>query len=167
MSIPVGDAQPPAPVAPPPTTPLPPPVVIAPAAYQPAAAQPVLPPPVAVPRGPRRPVFGWIGFGLILLAALAAAGAVIYGYLQTQDAFLQGPPWWALTAQLAAAPVGILCFLGLVFGIVGVIRREKPGWPAISAMIFALPGFGYVAFAAFVWFTVTTACSSPAGACGV
>ena len=139
-----------------------------PAAPQQPAPQTYLPPPVVTaPRGPRRPIFGWIGFGLILLAALAAGAIVIYAYTQTQDAFIQGPPWWALTSQLAAAPVGILCFLGLVFGIIGTIRREKPGWPAISAMIFALPGFGYVAFAAFVWFTVTTACSSPPGACGV
>lgn len=145
MSIPVGDAQPPAPVA-----------------YQPA-----LPPPVAVPRGPRRPIFGWIGFGLIVLAVLAAAGILIYAYMQTQDAFIQGPPWWALTSQLASLPVGILCFLGLVFGIIGAARREKPGWPAISAMIFALPGFGYVAFAAYVWFSVMVACASPPGACGV
>ena len=119
------------------------------------------------PRGPRRPIFGWIGFALIVIAAITLAVAVVYAYGQTQNAFVQGPPWWALTSQIAAAPVGILCFLGLVFGIVGAIRREKPGWPAISAMIFALPGFGYVAFAAFVWFTVTTACASPAGACGI
>jgi hypothetical protein len=116
---------------------------------------------------PRRPIFGWIGFGLIVLAALVAGGSVIYAYAQTQDAFIQGPPWWALTSQLAATPVGILCFLGLVFGTVGVVRREKPGWPAISAMIFALPGLGYVAFAAYVWFTVAAACSSPPGACGI
>jgi len=129
---------------------------------------PGAPPPLpAVPRGPRRPIFGGIGFGLIVLAALAAGAIVIYAYAQTRDAFLQGPPWWALTAQLAATPVGILCFLGLVAGIVGVARREEPGWPAISAMIVALPGLGYVAFAAFIWFTVTTACSGPSGACGI
>ena len=138
-----------------------------PVAPQPVAWAPAPAPAPAAPRGPRRPIFGWIGFGLILLAAIAVVAAVVYAYTQTQDAFIQGPPWWALTSQLAAAPVGILCFLGLVFGIIGTIRREKPGWPAISAMIFALPGFGYVAFAAFVWFTVTTACSSPAGACGI
>lgn len=152
------------------------PVAPEPAAPQPAAPQPYVPPtyyapPAAqlpvTPRDPRRPIFGWIGFGLILLAALAAGGIVAYTYTQTQDAFIQGPAWWALTSQLATAPVGILCFLGLVFGIVGAIRREKPGWPAISAMIFALPGFGYVAFAAFIWFTVTTACAGPAGACGI
>ena len=90
-----------------------------------------------------------------------------YAYTQTQDAFLQDAPWWALTSQLAALPVGILCFLGLVFGIIGAARREKPGWPAITAMIFSLPGFGYVAFAAFVWFTVSVSCASPPGACGV
>jgi hypothetical protein len=131
------------------------------------APPPVVAPPVAVPRGPRRPIFGWIGFAMIVLAALALAGILIYAYTQTQDAFIPGPPWWALTSQLASTPVGVLCFLGLVFGIIGAARREKPGWPAISAMIFALPGFGYVAFAAYVWFSVMLACSSPAGACGV
>lgn len=171
MTIPVApEPAVPQPVVPQPVAPqpvLPPPVVTAAAAYQPAASQPVLPPPVAVPRGPRRPIFGWIGFALIVLAVLALAGILIYAYTQTQDAFIQGPPWWALTSQLAAAPVGVLCFLGLVFGIIGAARREKPGWPAISAMIFALPGFGYVAFAAYIWFSVTLACSSPPGACGV
>jgi hypothetical protein len=115
----------------------------------------------------RRPIFGWIAFALILLAYLGAAGIALYAYGQTVDAFIQGPPWWALTSQLAVLPVGILSFLGLVLGIVGAARREKPGWPAISAMIFALPGFGYVAFAAFIWFTVTVACATPPGACGV
>jgi hypothetical protein len=114
----------------------------------------------------RRPIFGWIGFALILLAYLAAAGIAFYAYGQTVDAFIQGPPWWALTSQLAALLVGILCGLGLVLGIVGAARREKPGWPAITAMIFALPGLGYVAVSAFVWYTVTLACSTPPGACG-
>jgi hypothetical protein len=114
----------------------------------------------------RRPIFGWIGFALILLAYLAAAGIAFYAYGQTVDAFIQGPPWWALTSQLVALPVGILCGLGLVLGIVGAARREKPGWPAITAMIFALPGLGYVAVSAFVWYTVTLACSTPPGACG-
>ena len=139
-----------------------------PVAPPPAPQYPVFAPaPAPVPRGPRRPIFGWIGFALIVLAALALGGIVIYAYTQTQDAFIQGPPWWALTSQLASLPVGVLCFLGLVFGIIGTIRREKPGWPAISAMIFALPGFGYVAFAAFVWFTVSVSCASPPGACGI
>jgi hypothetical protein len=115
----------------------------------------------------RRPIFGWIAFAFVLLAYLGAAGIVVYAYGQTVDAFIQGPPWWALTSQLAVLPVGILCFLGLALGIVGTARREKPGWPAITAMIFSLPGFGYVAFAMFVWFTVNVACSSPPGACGV
>jgi hypothetical protein len=148
-----------------PTTPpppfAPPPVVVAP----PPVA--VTPPPAVVPKGPRKPVFGWIGFALILLAAISAGVITAYAYLETVDAFIQGPPWWALTSQLAALPVGLLCFLGLVFGIVGTARREKPGWPAITAMIFSLPGFGYVAFAAYVWFTVTAACASPPGACGI
>ncbi len=115
----------------------------------------------------RRPIFGWIGFALILVAYLAAAGIAFYAYEQTLDAFIQGPPWWALTSQMAVLPVGILCGLGLVLGITGAIRREKPGWPAITAMIFSLPGLGYVAFAAFVWYTVTIACSSPPGACSL
>jgi hypothetical protein len=114
----------------------------------------------------RRPIFGWTGFALILLAYLAAAGIAFYAYGQTVDAFIQGPPWWALTSQLVALPVGILCGLGLVLGIIGAARREKPGWPAITAMIFALPGLGYVAVSAFVWYTVTLACSTPPGACG-
>ena len=115
----------------------------------------------------RRPIFGWIAFALVAIAYLAVGGIAFYAYGQTLDAFIQGPPWWALTSQLAVLPVGILCFFGLVLGIIGAARREKPGWPAISAMIFALPGFGYVAFAAFIWFTVTVACASPPGACGV
>ena len=91
---------------------------------------------------------------------------MFYTYGQTLDAFIQGPPWWALTSQLASLPVAILCLLGLVLGIVGAVRREKPGWPAIAAMIFSLPGFGYVAIATYVWFTVTASCASPPGACG-
>jgi len=114
----------------------------------------------------RRPIFGWIAFALILIAYLGAAGIVYYASTQTADAFVQGPPWWALTASIATLPVGILSILGFVLGLVGAIRREKPGWPAITAMIFALPGFGYVAFATFVNLTVTAACSGPAGACG-
>jgi hypothetical protein len=127
---------------------------------------PVEPTPVLRPRARRRPIFGRIALGLVVLAYLAVAGIAFYAYGQTQDAFIQGPPWWALTSQLAVLPVGILCFLGLVLGIIGAVRREKPGWPAISAMIFSLPGFGYVAVATFVWFTVTASCASPPGACG-
>ena len=133
---------------------------------QPLAPPPVAPAPVAPPRR-RRPVFGGSAFALVGVAYLAAGGIVIYAYTQTQDAFIQGPPWWALTSQLAALPLGILSFLGLVLGIIGTARREKPGWPAISAMIFSLPAFGYIAFAAYVWFTVIVACSTPPGACGV
>lgn len=114
----------------------------------------------------RRPIFGWIAFSLVVLAYLAVGGIAFYAYGQTADAFVQGPPWWALTSQYATLPVGILCLLGLVLGIIGAARREKPGWPAIAAMIFSLPGFGYVAVAAFVWYTVTAACASPPGACG-
>jgi len=126
-----------------------------------------LPPVVPAPRRPRRPIFGWIAFGFVVLAVLTAGALAYVAYTQTQDAFVQGPPWWALTSQWAALPVGILCALGLVGGVVGAARREKPGWPAITAMILALPGFGYVAIAAYVWFTVLTACAGPAGACGI
>jgi hypothetical protein len=114
----------------------------------------------------RRPIFGWIAFALVVLAYLAAASIAFYAYAQTADAFVQGPAWWALTSQIAVLPVGILCAVGLVLGIIGAARREKPGWPAITAMIFSLPGFGYVAIAAFVWYTVAAACASPPGACG-
>jgi hypothetical protein len=134
----------------------------------PQAAPPAVdPPPLARPRSRRRPIFGWIAFSFVLLAYVAVAAIAIYAYLQTTDAFIQGPPWWALTSQLATLPVGILCLLGFVLGILGVARLEKPAWPAIAAMIFSLPGFGYVALAAFVWFTVTSACAGPSGACGV
>ena len=151
----------PPPVAPPPVAP--PPVALAPADPAPASTVPA---PASPPRPRRRPLFGGVAFTLTLLAYLAAAGVVFYAYGQTLDAFIQGPPWWALTSQLAVLPVGILCFLGLVLGIIGAARREKPGWPAITAIILSLPGFGYVAAATFVWFTVTTACSTPPGACG-
>jgi len=115
----------------------------------------------------RRPVFGLIAFSFLVVAYLAAAGAAVYAYLETEDAFIQGPPWWALTFSIAAVPLGILFVLALVFGIVGAARREKPGWPAIAAMIFSLPGFGYLAFGAYLWFVVTVSCASPPGACGV
>jgi hypothetical protein len=114
----------------------------------------------------RRPIFGWIAFALILVAALVVVGAVIYGYQQTQDAFVQGPPWFVVTTSVAAIPLGILCFLGLVLGAVGLGRREQPGWPAVAAVVLAIPGFGYLAVAAFTVVTVLTACSGPAGACG-
>jgi uncharacterized membrane protein YhaH (DUF805 family) len=114
----------------------------------------------------RRPIFGWIAFSLILVAALVVGGAVVYGYLQTQDAFVQGPPWFVVTGSVAAIPLGILCFLGLVLGIVGLVRRERPGWPAVAAVVLAIPGFGALAFAAFAAFTVLTSCAGPAGACG-
>ncbi|MGB3910760.1 MAG: hypothetical protein WBL06_09855 [Pseudolysinimonas sp.] len=138
----------------------------APVEYPLAAPTSIDPVPASRPRPRRRPIFGGIAFALVVLAYLAAAGIAFYAYGQTVDAFIQGPPWWALTSQLAVLPVGILCFLGLVLGIIGTVRREKPGWPAITAMIFSLPGFGYVAAATYVWFTVTAACASPPGACG-
>ena len=114
----------------------------------------------------RRPIFGWIAFGLILVAALVVVGAVIYGYLQTQDAFVQGPPWFVVTTSVAAIPLGILCFLGLVLGIVGLSRRERPGWPAVVAVVLALPGIGYLLVAAYLMVTVLTSCAGQAGACG-
>lgn len=114
----------------------------------------------------RRPIFGWIAFALLLVAVLGAAGATIWGYLETQDAFIPGPPWFIVTAQLAAVPVGAAAFLALVLGIVGAARRERPGWPAITAMILALPGLGAAAFALFVLTTVTVQCAGPSGACG-
>jgi hypothetical protein len=149
--------------APPPAAPV---TLEYPAAPASIGSQPPAPVLAARPRPRRRPIFGWIAFGLVVLAYLAVAGIVFYAYGQTADAFIQGPPWWALTSQLAALPVGILCFLGLVLGIIGAARREKPGWPAITAMIFSLPGFGYIAVATYIWFTVTAACASPPGACG-
>jgi hypothetical protein len=136
----------------------------APASIEPTPPEPA---PAVRPRAPRRPIFGWIAFGLVVLAYLAVAGVAFYAYGETADAFIQGPPWWALTSQLASLPVAILCLLGLVLGIVGAVRREKPGWPAVAAMIFSLPGFGYVAIATYVWFTVTASCASPPGACGL
>lgn len=113
----------------------------------------------------RRPIFGWIAFGIVLLAVVVAAGAVVWGYVQTQDAFIQGPAWFVVTATLAYLPVAVLAFLGLVLGIVGAARREKPGWPAITAMILSLPGLGSAAFAFFVLTTVAVQCAGPAGAC--
>ena len=114
----------------------------------------------------RRPIFGWIAFGLLLLAVVAAVGAVVWGHLQTQDAFIPGPAWFVVTGNLAAVPVGILAVLALVLGIVGAARREKPGWPAVTAMMLALPGLGFAAFSIFVITTVAVQCAGPAGACG-
>lgn len=114
----------------------------------------------------RRPIFGWIAFALILVAALVIVGAVIYGYLQTQDAFVQGPPWFVVTGSVAAIPLLVLCFLAVVLGAIGLGRREQPGWPAVAAIVLAIPGFGYLAVGAFTIVSVLTACSGPAGACG-
>jgi hypothetical protein len=119
-----------------------------------------------IERRGKRPVFGWIALGLVLAGYATLAGAAFWAEQQTRDAFVQGPPWWVLTATVAAVPLGLLLFLGLVLGIVGAARREKPGWPAITAMILSLPGFGYLAFAGFVWFTVATSCSDVSGVCG-
>ena len=126
-------------------------------------AAPVIPD--AVPRR-RRPIFGWIAFALVIAAYLTLAAVAIWANQQTQDAFIQLPPWWALTSSIAGAPVAGLAGLGLLLGIVGAARREKPGWPTITAMILALPALGYVAISAYIWITVTASCAGPAGACG-
>ncbi|MEO5535335.1 MAG: hypothetical protein ABIR17_09420 [Pseudolysinimonas sp.] len=114
----------------------------------------------------RRPIFSWIAFALVVLGYVAIAGATIYGYTQTADAFVEGPPWFAVASSVGIIPVGALCLVGLLVGIVGVARREKPGWPAIVGMIFALPPLGGVAVAVYVNLVVTVACASPPGACG-
>ena len=126
-----------------------------------------LEPEIVVPpvRPRRRPIFSWIAFALIVLAALALGGAVAYGYQQTQDAFVPGPPWFSVTASVGIIPVVALSFLALVFAIVALARREKPGWPAVLALVLAFPGFGYAAYAGWVLLTVTVACAGPAGAC--
>lgn len=116
-------------------------------------------------RRPRRPVFGIIAFVLLVVAVLVLAGATVWGYLQTRDAFVPGPPWFTVTATIAIVPVAALCVLGLLLGIVGLARREKPGWPAVLALILAFPGIGYVLVAGYVLLTVTLACAGPAGAC--
>jgi energy-converting hydrogenase Eha subunit C len=121
--------------------------------------------PAASPR-PRRPIFGWIALALVIAGYLTLAGAAAWANQQTQDAFIQQPPWWALTSSVAALPVGVLAGLALLLGVIGTVRREKPGWPTITAMILSLPLFGYLAAAAYVWLTVAAACAGPAGACG-
>lgn len=140
---------------------------VAPTLAPPAVAAPVVPP--VAPAGPpprRRPIFGWIAFALVIAGYLALAAAALWANQQTQDAFIQLPPWWALTSSLAALPVAALAGLGLLLGIVGTARREKPGWPTITAVILSLPLFGYLAVAAYIWLSVTAACAGPAGACG-
>jgi hypothetical protein len=121
--------------------------------------------PDAVPRR-RRPVFGWIAFALVVAAYLTLGAVAVWANQQTQDAFIHLPPWWALTSSIAAIPVAGSAGLGLLLGIVGTVRREKPGWPTITAMILSLPALGYVAVAAYIWMTVTASCAGPAGACG-
>lgn len=125
--------------------------------------------PVAVPvatRSRRRPIFGGIAFALVVAAYVTLAAVAFWAKEQTQDAFIQLPPWWSLTFSIAAFPVAILGGLGLLLGIVGTARREKPGWPAITAMILSLPVFGYLAVAAYIWMTVAASCAGPGGACG-
>ena len=77
-----------------------------------------------------------------------------------------GPRGGRSPHPVAAVPVALLAGLGLLLGIVGTARREKPGWPTITAMILSLPAFGYVAIATYIWITVTASCAGPAGACG-
>ena len=113
----------------------------------------------------RRPIFGWIAFGFLVLAVIAAVGSIVWGYLQTQDAFVPGPPWFMVAASTGTIPVAALGVLALLLGIVGTARREKPGWPAITAMILALPALGAAGVAAWLLATVTVACAGPAGAC--
>lgn len=120
--------------------------------------------PALTPRR-RRPIFGWIAFALVAAAYLTLAGAAVWANQQTQDAFIHLPPWWALTSSIAGVPVAGLAGFGLLLGIVGTARREKPGWPTITAMILSLPALGYVALAAYLWLTVTVSCAGPAGAC--
>jgi hypothetical protein len=133
---------------------------------------PTLPPPISVPDVTppltprrRRPIFGWIAFALVIAGYLTLAGAAVWANQQTQDAFIQQPAWWALTSSIAGVPVAGLAGLGLLLGIVGTARREKPGWPTIAAMILSLPALGYVAIAVYIWLTVTVSCGGPAGAC--
>ncbi len=113
----------------------------------------------------RRPIFGWIAFALVVAGYLTLAVAAIWANQQTQDAFIHLPPWWALTSSIAGVPVAGLAGLGLLLGIVGTVRREKPGWPTITAMILSLPALGYVAVAVYIWITVAVSCAGPAGAC--
>jgi hypothetical protein len=135
----------------------------APAAPAPASGGPA--PVLERPRR-RKPVFGWIAFGLLLAALAVVAGATYYGYEQTKDAFIPGPPWFTVTASIATVPLAVLAFLGLVLGIVGVSRRERPGWPAVLAMVLAFPALGAAVFAAYVVAVVTISCAGPPGACG-
>lgn len=114
----------------------------------------------------RRAVFGWIALGVVLAALVVVGVATYVGYEQTKDAFIPGPPWFTVTASIATVPVAVLAFLGLVLGIVGVSRRERPGWPAVLAMVLAFPALGAAVFAAYVVAVVTISCAGPPGACG-
>ena len=113
----------------------------------------------------RRPIFGGIAFAFLILALIAAAGIIVYAQTETADAFLPGPPWWALATTAGVIPVGALAALALLVGVVGAARREKPGWPAITAMILSLPVLGTVVVSGYLWFVVVTSCASPPGAC--
>ncbi len=114
----------------------------------------------------RRPILGGIAFSCVLAAVLVVAGAVVSGYLQTREAFVPGPPWFVVTGSIAAIPVFVLCLAAVVLGAVGIGRREQPGWPAVAAVVLAIPGFGYLAVSAFTIVSVLTTCAGPAGACG-
>lgn len=113
----------------------------------------------------RRPIFGWIGFALLVLALAAAGVVVVLAAKETADAFLPMPALWALATTWGALPVGGLGLLALVAGIVGAARREKPGWPAIAALILAVPVLGAVVVSVLSWLVVLGACAGPAGAC--
>ena len=114
----------------------------------------------------RRPILGWIAFAFLVLALAAAGGILAFASTETADAFLPGPPWWALATTWGVLPVGALAGLALLTGIVGAARREKPGWPAITAMILSIPVLGAVAVSSYLWFLVVTSCAGPSGACG-
>lgn len=138
-------------------------------AQLPPVAPSLAPEPAAEPAAApvrRRPIFGWIAFALALVAVLVVGGAAAYGFVQTQDAFIPGPPWAAVATSVAAIPLAVLAFLALVLGIVGLARREAPSWPAVVAIVLAIPGFGALALATFVTLTVVASCAGPAGACG-
>lgn len=113
----------------------------------------------------RRPIFGWIGFALLVLALVAGAVVVVLAADATADAFLPAPALWAVATTWGGLPVGALGILALVAGIVGVARREKPGWPAIVALILSIPVLGAVVVSVLSWLVVLGACAGPAGAC--
>lgn len=103
---------------------------------------------------------------MLLVALAIGVGVALYARSETADAFLPGPPWWALATELGALPVGGVGILALLLGIVGAARREKPGWPAITAIILSLPVIGAAAVSAYLWAQVVADCAGSSGACG-